>query len=193
MAILMCITCAPYAAAFESFTDPYNGGLVIRDGSVIYYFDAAIRESGIDPLGNLGTTELRPDYDHQTLRKVSAYVAGQAENGVRMPYGGSVYINMDGGASQTISVSIYDPVFSIISINVPLSTIAESVTAYIVDIPPSNYYYYKVKEDRTYRVTPYSIYYRETSFDPWQFMGNGASAELIAFDFYPVQFLPPSV
>lgn len=37
MAILMCITCAPYAPAFESFTDPYNGGLVIRDGSVIYY------------------------------------------------------------------------------------------------------------------------------------------------------------
>ncbi|MGL4484325.1 MAG: hypothetical protein ACRCUS_05190, partial [Anaerovoracaceae bacterium] len=112
-----------------------------------------------------------------TISKKDAFAANQLEGGYRLS--GSHPYNPKGGATYTISVSVGAPWGAI---GFSGTTGKRGSGVYQIKSPDSKHYY-KVKELKSYKTTPYTIQKREVGTAKWVNMSYGA-AKGVLFDTY---------
>lgn len=139
--------------------------------------------------GNLGYTDT--NYGSTTRHTVKGYPGDQPPGGYSYgPQGGAVHFTQTGGPTVSISISASIPNYISINIAIPLGAMTEVETGYSCNIPGSPQsapVYYKVYEQKVVEVTPYVVYWRQTSLDEWQVAGTGEVVETISIRADPVR------
>lgn len=205
LAATLCVSMNAYAANADITVDSSVASL----HHTTYYVDSrgktrsqrdadfqAYLQSVTDAVGSVNGARGNLGYSYSEVgdpyqKNVPGYPGNQPTYGYSFgPLGGTVYFTETGGPSAEVSFTTNLTDYFSVSVSIPLGNMTSTTTGHACNIPgspDSDPVYYKVFEYKTVEITPYVVYWRQTTLDPWVVADTGEYVETLGVRSIPIE------